>query len=279
MNESTCTLPGCDSPIRTKSMCQRHYQRSLRRVPPEPEAPTACTHCGARLATAPYGQVPPSYCSKQCQSRASYARRKAAGAIEKRPPVVHAERECERCAGRFVPSRIDARFCPGCHSSAHGDSLTKTCDADDCDRPRRARGLCSMHWKRWARSEGMIANEGWTPARKARWQARYALKRGAADAESFEHREVFDRDYWMCGICSRPVNPELCYPDPMSASLDHVIPVSRGGSHARDNAQCSHLFCNLSKGSRDARSSPPKSLRVSAMPTGAPSAGATLAKE
>ncbi|WP_158070491.1 HNH endonuclease [Streptomyces luteocolor] len=36
----------------------------------------------------------------------------------------------------------------------------------------------------------------------------------------------------------------------MSPSLDHVIPLSRGGSHRRDNVQLAHLRCNLRKNNR-----------------------------
>jgi len=49
------------------------------------------------------------------------------------------------------------------------------------------------------------------------------------------------------------VDPSLKYPDPMSVSLDHIVPVSLGGMHAMSNVQCSHLFCNLSKNNRVAQ--------------------------
>lgn len=90
----------------------------------------------------------------------------------------------------------------------------------------------------------------WTPQRQARWEARAALKRGAPDSETFPRREVFDRDGWICGICHDPVDPDCPWPEPMSPSLDHVIPVTRGGSHSRANTQCSHLVCNIRKGNR-----------------------------
>ena len=36
----------------------------------------------------------------------------------------------------------------------------------------------------------------------------------------------------------------------MSATLDHVIPLAKGGAHARANVRCAHLICNLRKGDR-----------------------------
>ena len=68
--------------------------------------------------------------------------------------------------------------------------------------------------------------------------------------QKVDRLEVFERDGWLCGICCKPVDRTLLYPDRRSASLDHVIPLSRGGSHALGNVQCSHLDCNRQKGYR-----------------------------
>jgi 5-methylcytosine-specific restriction endonuclease McrA len=56
----------------------------------------------------------------------------------------------------------------------------------------------------------------------------------------------------MCAICSEPVDRLLRYPDPMCASLEHRIPVSKGGRHTRANCACAHLRCNVQKGDRSA---------------------------
>ena len=56
--------------------------------------------------------------------------------------------------------------------------------------------------------------------------------------------DVFVRDKWVCGICHNRINKELKYPDPMSASLDHIVPLSKGGSHTYENVQVAHLSCN-----------------------------------
>lgn len=71
-----------------------------------------------------------------------------------------------------------------------------------------------------------------------------------ADTEVFTRESVFDRDGWLCGLCSEPVNPALEWPHPKSVSLDHVIPLSKGGAHSMSNTQCAHLDCNVSKGNR-----------------------------
>ena len=52
----------------------------------------------------------------------------------------------------------------------------------------------------------------------------------------------------ICGICGKPVDKKLRYPDPMSPVIDHIIPVARGG-HPSDmeNLQLAHHWCNRQK--------------------------------
>ena len=55
----------------------------------------------------------------------------------------------------------------------------------------------------------------------------------------------------VCGICGLPVDKTLKSPDPMSKTIDHIIPVSRGG-HPFElaNLQLAHRCCNRQKGAR-----------------------------
>ncbi len=52
----------------------------------------------------------------------------------------------------------------------------------------------------------------------------------------------------VCGICGRPVDKSLKYPHPMSATIDHIIPINQGG-HPSDlaNLQLAHFCCNRQK--------------------------------
>lgn len=56
-----------------------------------------------------------------------------------------------------------------------------------------------------------------------------------------------------CGICGGVVDKSLRYPDPRSASVDHVVPLSRGGDLLdRLNLRLAHWSCNTKRGSRRA---------------------------
>jgi 5-methylcytosine-specific restriction endonuclease McrA len=67
--------------------------------------------------------------------------------------------------------------------------------------------------------------------------------------ERFTAYEIFERDAWTCGICHGPVDKAVRFPDERSATLDHVVPLSRGGQHTRANVQAAHWGCNHAKGS------------------------------
>lgn len=53
-----------------------------------------------------------------------------------------------------------------------------------------------------------------------------------------------------CGICGQDVDLTLRYPDLMRGSIDHKLPVARGGTNDPSNLQLVHLRCNFRKGAR-----------------------------
>ena len=76
---------------------------------------------------------------------------------------------------------------------------------------------------------------------------RRARRFGGAMIDIFTNEEIFERDNWICGICGKEVDKDLKYPGRMCASLDHILPLSRGGNHTRDNVQLAHMKCNQIK--------------------------------
>lgn len=52
----------------------------------------------------------------------------------------------------------------------------------------------------------------------------------------------------VCGICGKPVDFSLKYPHPLSACIDHIIPIAKGGHpSALENLQLAHWCCNRQK--------------------------------
>ena len=114
-------------------------------------------------------------------------------------------------------------------------------------------------------------------------QRRQARMRANGPVESFTVAEIGERDGWVCGVCMDParlvelppehvkVAPEDLVdwpvpPDeaievyegpkrrrPLSASIDHIVPIATGGTNTRSNMQITHLFCNLEKNSSSSK--------------------------
>ncbi len=52
----------------------------------------------------------------------------------------------------------------------------------------------------------------------------------------------------ICGICGKPVDFSLKYPHPLSPTIDHIIPIAKGGHPSDiDNLQLAHRCCNRQK--------------------------------
>lgn len=55
----------------------------------------------------------------------------------------------------------------------------------------------------------------------------------------------------VCGICGRPVDKKLPFPNPWSPTVDHIIPVQKGGDPVNlENLQLAHLACNRAKATK-----------------------------
>ena len=54
---------------------------------------------------------------------------------------------------------------------------------------------------------------------------------GWARASFEKARKIIYASQTNCGICGRPVNFDKKFPDPWSATLDHIIPIQKGGQN------------------------------------------------
>lgn len=77
------------------------------------------------------------------------------------------------------------------------------------------------------------------PAKRAMYHAKRRAKFSIV-AEPISRQRVYVRDEKCCYLCGKKIRWELFH-------LDHVIPLSRGGSHTYDNVRATHAACNLRK--------------------------------
>lgn len=112
----------------------------------------------------------------------------------------------------------------------------KRCSFPGCDARHHAKGYCHLHYDRFVKKNN-----------PERAKIRRARKKGV-EVEKFSNQEIFDNCKWICGICGKSVDKNLKFPHPESQSLDHIVPISKGGGHVKSNVQLAHLGCNMKKG-------------------------------
>jgi hypothetical protein len=199
--------------------CQRCKAAVPRRQGPRVTQTATCEQCAAvyEFKRSPTGPMPARrFCSPRCRNRWHYEQARADGRyhqwLEATSAKQAAKRPVRRCAICDEPMALGKR---------------KLCGADACFRRYHAGRMSAYTQMRRAQMAGV-------------------------GSEKFANAEVYERDDWTCGICGGDVPPDARFPDPLSASLDHVVPLSKGGAHTRANTRCSHLICNMRKGAQEA---------------------------
>jgi 5-methylcytosine-specific restriction endonuclease McrA len=157
-------------------------------------------------------------------------------------------RSCSQCGADISHRRIDARFCGVlCSNVSRGAQRGDAYPSRIC-----ALAGCGVEFTPWhskqARSEGRVPPRG--DRQRDNDHRRRARMHGARNGGSVFLTDILDRDGDLCALCGALVDLTLSYPEPLSKSVDHIVPLSRGGAHEPSNCQLAHLRCNLSKGAR-----------------------------
>lgn len=189
-----------------------------------------CKEC-----TRAYWQTDKGRALKMIHDRRLRAKRRA-----ERERMFGADRRCQICATELpVTARSNARYCSKrCQDAAyyrrHTEKIRQQAIEWRENNSDRARENARL-WKENNREHARKLSRDYQHRRRARIVGRLF--------EEFDREEVFERDGWVCGICGNPV-------ERADASLDHIIPIARGGEHSRQNCQLAHLNCNKAKGAR-----------------------------
>ncbi|WP_407923149.1 HNH endonuclease [Bifidobacterium aemilianum] len=74
---------------------------------------------------------------------------------------------------------------------------------------------------------------------------------GAARAKIKQRLIALSGGHPICPACGQAIDLSIKHPDPRSASIDEIVPISKGGSAFKlDNCRLMHLRCNESRGNR-----------------------------
>lgn len=221
-NATTCSWDGCESTdLSARGLCPRDYMRAQRagRLNQFKAQDRECFVCGESFEVTKHRKV---CCTPECTRRHKSERGKR-NRIANLP-----ERSCGLCQ-EPIPSTVkrDAKFC------------SVTCQQANWYRVNDDRLKKSA--REWARGN---------PDSRRSHHARRRARKFAVPYEDLSVTDVFERDGWVCWLCGDPIDRAAVSPHPLSASLDHVVPLSRGGHHVMSNVAAAHLRCNCIKKDR-----------------------------
>lgn len=192
-----------------------------------------CLVCGKEFCPTNKRGASPRFCSEKCKGRFYH------------PPKAKPEPiaiRCEYCGREFTTKRKGQRYCnSGCaYKAMHGrpvkGRLNTVCIVCGKQYPNpRRQSYCDGCKKKQVRQQ-----------RRTWCSRRRALKKNVL-VEKFNSIEIFIRDGWRCQICGKKVRPTFTEYHDLYPNLDHIIPLSKGGTHTRDNCQCTCRKCNIAK--------------------------------
>lgn len=247
MDIVACSIEECDRKYYCKGYCKLHYTRAKRHGDPlivkyNPRVPSSNAPCIMDGCEDPY------FSRKMCPKH--YQRWRKHG-----------------------------------DATLGASSFPSGCTVADCAKDHYAHGLCSAHHSRSKRhgsptarlrgevvdghkicsqcrrdlSVGMYRITNYRGSDELNSQCSTCVKKyvharrallAAAESDDYMPHEIFARDHWVCQLCNESIDESLKWPHRYSASVDHLLPLSRGGTDTLQNVQGAHLTCNISKGAR-----------------------------
>jgi CRISPR/Cas system Type II protein with McrA/HNH and RuvC-like nuclease domain len=170
------------------------------------------------------------------------------GQIDKVSDMTEFTRTCEWCERQFITEWETKAYCSRQHKEQAREHrkrqrkgrvrvthkrICKGC-ASEFTTTRKQKLYCHEDCRAWQKAQTKRDRDReWQNQRKGSLRAR-----------------VYMQSNGKCGICNEQIDSQVAYPEPLSLSIDHIIPRSLGGSHKIDNLQAAHLVCNAKRGAR-----------------------------
>jgi 5-methylcytosine-specific restriction endonuclease McrA len=221
-----CQLPDCGRPHRAKGMCSMHYRRGK----PVPKITIPCDACGkpCQKERSRLNKYATLYCTPKCKTEHQWRESRAA-----RKTVVIYDPAFAR-ANKNRPKR-----------KAMSVDLQRTFKCGDC----AACGHQFVTIGGDVTCSRSCSSSRATDMRREAAHRRRARKRSAYRSPVVRSA-IYLRDNYTCQLCMEPMDMDAIVPHPYAPTIDHTIPLARGGTHEPSNVQAAHFICNSYKSDR-----------------------------
>lgn len=224
-------------------------------TPTKPPTLRACAVCGEQFKVAGRGRRKKT-CSDDCHLKRLRAKDRTRQATFTWQTV----RTCIWCFKDFMPgTHCDLLCSKQCKQGRMNQQKRFTC-MDRCELPlckcgrpatppkeKRHRQKSLGRSKTCDRCRAQKLRE----ADLGRGQHKSSFRRSVVkNGEKIRTNDLVARDGFDCQICNIVIDWAKRRERKWWPSLDHVIPISKGGQHTLDNTRMVHLGCNMKKGAR-----------------------------
>ena len=235
-----CSIAGCGRRLDCRGFCGTHYKNW--RATGRPDRP--CPGCGVDMVLL---GASGAYCSTACRPscRIEWCKNATTGKRD----VCRAHYAAIHKRGREPRYGLQKdKHCIACGATEWPDNgLRRYCSRACAALWRRSGGSVSVEME-------CVSCGALTPAfdmrgsrgRKIRSDRTRCLK-CARERNAMSAAELRERDGAGCSICGCEVDFGKFFPDPWSPSVDHVIPLARGGLNVPENLALARLGCNREK--------------------------------
>jgi len=201
------------------------------RSPPHPASNQSTNTGGIRIMDDPILKQQAFFCQteKRCSFCKEFKTLDNFGKLSTSKSGLHYQ--CKECRATYVKQY---------HNSAKGKTALKKACAKYMKTDKGKIALSKAFTKYFQTDRGKSAM-------KKVQQKRRAVKL-SAECEDFNSEEIFKRDGYICQLCGKKTRPDFknCH-HPLYPNLDHIVPLSKGGSHTKKNTQCLCFRCNTTK--------------------------------
>lgn len=229
--------------------CSKTCERRWRTTHPN-HKPCVCKQCGKEFTPKESNRT--QFCSRECGFKGENRERTIeANQKRRKRPYPHCKiymRNCAICRSLYAARTMNQKYCS---SECQGRSfiskpIEETFRCAECGNQFLRGGKSGNHSDQIFCSERCRRNSARRDA-KARRRAKCGQYDGMEQRIRFS--DVWDRTGGRCHVCGG-----LCARHPerfeLKPTIDHIVPLSMGGTHLIDNAGIAHFVCNSFKGSQ-----------------------------
>lgn len=210
----------------------------------------SCLYCEKPLSI--YADPRQRYCDRTCSER------RRAEAKRVKPWQMN----CVNCSTEFMTNRKHQRFCSyACsyvvalqeanakhrafrEANPIPDSFDYTCDGCQITftKPHRVTGIAAMR--------GTYCEDCRLSAQRARYRKKTVARQSASKPSGIWFEQVLKTYGSNCYLCESDIDLDLPRTSKRGATVDHIIPLSRGGLDELENLRLVHWDCNRAKSNK-----------------------------